>query len=56
MADTSLKSTETRDELQLPGILCQDDYCQHLMTSLPQEQAAKTSMISEVRILVFSIM
>ena len=42
------------DERQLPAILCQDD-CQRLMlilTTLPQEQAAKTSMVSEVRILV----
>ena len=35
------------------------DACQRLMLhpkSLPQEQAAKTSMVSEVRIQVFSIM
>ena len=37
---------------QLPALLCQDA-CQRLMlhpTSLPQEEAAITSMVSEVRI------
>ena len=45
-----------RHELQLQTILCQDA-CQRLMllTSLPQEQVAKTSMVSEVRIQVFII-
>ena len=37
---------ETRDELQLPAI----------RTSQPQELAAKTNMVSEVSIQVFSIM
>ena len=56
MAKCFFKSTETRDELKIPAILCQDA-CQRLIpTSLPQEQAAKTSMVSEVRIQVFSIM
>ena len=31
------------------------DAYQHLMTSLPQEQAAKTDMLSVVSILVFCI-
>ena len=55
MAKRSLKSKETRNELQLPAILCQYA-CQCLMlhpTSLPQEQAAKISMVSEVKIQVF---
>ena len=43
----------------LPAILCQDA-CQRLMLhpyiTVPQEQAAKTSMVLEVRIQVFSIM
>ena len=41
------KSTETRDELQLPAILCQDA-CQRLM--LHPQEAAKTDMLSEVSI------
>ena len=58
MAKCFSKSMETRDELQLPAILCQDA-CQHLMlipTSLPQEQTAETSMVSEIRIQVYRIM
>ena len=46
--------SETRDELQLSAILCQDD-CQRLMLH-PFITAAKASMVSEVRIQVFSIM
>ena len=40
-----------KEELQLPAIQCQDA-CQRLMTSPPQEQATKTSIVSEVRIYV----
>ena len=58
MAKRFSKSTETRDELQLPAILYVkmpvSAWC-YIPTSLPQEQAAKTSMVSEVRI-VFRIM
>ena len=52
MAKRFSKKYGTRDDLQLPAILYQDA-CQRLMlhpTSLPQKQAAKTSMVSEVRI------
>ena len=44
--------------IQLPAIrkLCQDA-CQRLMlpTSLPQEEAAKTHMVSLVKILIFTV-
>ena len=46
--NASLKSTETRDDLQLPAILCQET-CQRLMLHpyiTPQEQAAKTSVVT----------
>ena len=48
--NASLKNTETRKSFQLPAIrkLYQND-SQHLMTSLPQEQAAKTNMASMVK-------
>ena len=48
---------ETRDELQLPAMLCQVA-CQRLMLHpyiIASEQAAKTSIVSEVRIQAFSI-
>ena len=49
------KSTETRDEIQLPAILCQDA-CQRLMLH-PYITASRTStgMVSEVRIQVYTV-
>ena len=48
-----VKSTETRDELQIPAIQ-NKSYVNitlyYIPTSLPQEQAAKTNIVSEVRI------
>ena len=56
MAKCSLKSTETRDELSTTGILNKGYVKMPVapdatsLTSLPQEQVAKTNMVSVVRI------
>ena len=58
MAKRFSKSTETRDELQVPAILCQDALSAPDATSLHHclnNKQLKTSMVSEVRIQVFSI-
>ena len=62
MAKSSLKITETRDDLSTTCILNKSyvkmpvSACCYIPTSLPQEQAAKPNMASMVRIQVFSIM
>ena len=62
MANASLKSTETRDDL---STTCNLNKCYvkipvsawcYIPRSLPQQQAAKANMVSVVRIHVLSIM
>ena len=62
MANASLKTTERRDDLSTNYLQSKSyvkipvsSWC-YIPTSLPQEQAAKTIMVSVVRIQVFSIM
>ena len=54
----AIRLSKKYGNIHLPAILCQDA-CQGMMLHpyiMPQEQAAKTSMFSEVRIQVFSFM